>query len=216
MQGDHPRYAVINAGVKHFAAFDGPMNGGEADISDADWVQTYLAPFKKAFEAGAMSTMCTCATRIPAAALCGPRAAPAPGRNCRSKGTVMEFPRVPTCQQMLRRRSGWCRVFMSPFHRYAKLNGVWGCNNPKALTTWLRERMGFKGYVISDQGALHDPADSIRAGCEMEDGGGGYKQLVQLVQSGALNESLVTRAVAWVFYARMRTGEFDPPSLVPW
>eukprot|EP01050_Picozoa_sp_SAG11_P003592 SAG11_NODE_207_length_12378_cov_8.404105_3_plen_661_part_00 len=158
MQGDHPRYALINAGVKHFAAFDGPMNGGEADISDADWVQTYLAPFKKAFEAGALSTMCT----------------------------------------------------------YAKLNGVWGCNNPKALTRWLRDRVGFKGYVISDQGALHDPADSIRAGCEMEDGGGGYKQLVEVVQSGALNESLVTRAVARVFYARMRTGEFDPPEMVPW
>jgi beta-glucosidase-like glycosyl hydrolase len=158
MQGDHPRYALINAGVKHFAAFDGPENGGEADISDADWVQTFLAPFKKAFEAGALSTMCT----------------------------------------------------------YAKLNNVWGCNNPKALTQWLRDRIGFKGYVISDQGALHDPADSIRAGCEMEDGSGGYKQLVEVVRSGKLNESLVTRAVARVFYARMRTGEFDPPEMVPW
>ena len=50
----------------------------------------------------------------------------------------------------------------------------------------------------------------------MEDGSGGYKQLVDVVRAGALDERLVTRAVARVFYARMRTGEFDPPAMVPW
>eukprot|EP00665_Eupelagonemidae_sp_cell47_P001019 gene1019-biopygen6872 len=37
MQGDHPRYILVNAGCKHFAAFDGPGNGGEANISNSDW-----------------------------------------------------------------------------------------------------------------------------------------------------------------------------------
>ena len=58
MQGDHPRYALVNAGCKHFAAFDGPGNGGDAVISDADWYW-YLHPFRRAFEAGSLSTMCT-------------------------------------------------------------------------------------------------------------------------------------------------------------
>jgi hypothetical protein len=44
MQGDDPRYALINAGCKHFAAFDGPGNSGEADISGSDWAMTYMQP----------------------------------------------------------------------------------------------------------------------------------------------------------------------------
>ena len=62
MQGDDGRYALINAGVKHFAAFDGPGNGGEANISGADWMGTYLPPFDASIQAGALSTMCTCRT----------------------------------------------------------------------------------------------------------------------------------------------------------
>jgi beta-glucosidase len=111
MQGDDPRYALMNAGVKHFAAFDGPGNGGNAIISDADWFW-YLHPFRRAFEAGALSTMCT----------------------------------------------------------YAKLNGVYGCENPKLMDTWLRGEMNFSGYVVSDQGGIHNPASALNAGCDIEDG----------------------------------------------
>lgn len=54
MQGDDPRYLLTNAGVKHFAAFDGAANGGDAIIDDGDWELTYLRPFASAFEAGSM------------------------------------------------------------------------------------------------------------------------------------------------------------------
>jgi beta-glucosidase-like glycosyl hydrolase len=90
--------------VKHLAAFDGPGNGGEANISDSDWLTTYLPPFAKSFEAGALSTMCT----------------------------------------------------------YAKLNGVYGCQSGKLLTQWLRgegtQHFNFSGYVVSDQGCVHECA----------------------------------------------------------
>jgi beta-glucosidase len=149
MQGDDPRYELVNAGVKHFAAFDGPTNGGDAVISDADWMQTYLPPFAKAFEAGSLSTMCT----------------------------------------------------------YAQLNGVFGCTNPKLLTTVLRNEWNFTGYVVSDQGALHDPVQAINAGCDVEDGFGGFQQITSLVTDGKVGISTVDTALRRQFYVRMRHGE---------
>jgi beta-glucosidase len=158
MQGDDKRYALVNAGVKHFAAFDGPGNGGDAIISDADLVQTYLVPFSKAFQAGSLSTMCT----------------------------------------------------------YAGLNGVSGCQNPKLMQTWLRERMNFSGYVVSDQGAIHDATAAINAGCDVEDGFGMYSKLPALVSSGEVLESTLDRALARLVLVRMKHGEFDPEAMVPY
>ena len=158
MQGDDPRYLLMNAGPKHFAAFDGPGNGGNAAISDSDWIQTYLHPFRKAFQAGAMSTMCT----------------------------------------------------------YAEQNGVHGCEDPKLLTSWLREKIGFNGYVISDQGAIHDPSAAIRAGCDVEDGWGQYVKLKNLSKSGDVKETDIDKALSRLFEVRMRHGEFDPPRMVPY
>jgi beta-glucosidase len=158
MQGDDPRYILINAGCKHFAAFDGAANGGAANISGVDWFQTYMPPFKKCFEAGALSTMCT----------------------------------------------------------YAKLNGSYGCENPKLLTTYLRDYMQFEGYVVSDQGAIHDPVKAIKAGCDIEDGRGQYAQLLNLTRSAQVSEASLDQALQRLFYVRFRHGEFDPPEIVPY
>ena len=34
---------------------------------------------------------------------------------------------------------------------------------------WIGGAMKFDGYVVSDQGAIHDPAQAIKAGCDLED-----------------------------------------------
>ena len=53
-------YSLILAGAKHFSGFDGPKNGGEAVISEADWLWNYTPNFEAAVvEAGAQSLMCT-------------------------------------------------------------------------------------------------------------------------------------------------------------
>jgi beta-glucosidase len=158
MQGNDTRYALINAGVKHLAAFDGPGNGGEANISGNDWFGTYLPPFDAAIRAGALSTMCT----------------------------------------------------------YAKLNGTYGCQNPFLLRTYLRDHLNFTGYVVSDQGAIHDPRAAMDAGCDIEDGNSQYTQLADLVRSGALDESKLDAALRRLFYVRMLHGEFDPKAMVPY
>ena len=37
---------------------------------------------------------------------------------------------------------------------FLRINGVPACANDKLLTDILRNEWGFKGYVVSDQGAL--------------------------------------------------------------
>lgn len=38
---------------------------------------------------------------------------------------------------------------------YNLVNGTYSCENNSTLNTDLRERLGFKGYVMSDWGATH-------------------------------------------------------------
>ena len=33
----YPHHSLANTGCKHFSAFDGPLNNGDAVISDEDW-----------------------------------------------------------------------------------------------------------------------------------------------------------------------------------
>ena len=40
------------------------------------------------------------------------------------------------------------------YYIYHSINGVPACANKKLLTDILRNEWGFKGYVVSDQGAL--------------------------------------------------------------
>lgn len=50
---------------------------------------------------------------------------------------------------------------------YNRVNGDFACGNKGALTTILREQIGFKGFVTSDWGATH-AVNFISAGLDME------------------------------------------------
>ncbi|MCL2659371.1 MAG: glycoside hydrolase family 3 C-terminal domain-containing protein [Acidobacteriaceae bacterium] len=50
---------------------------------------------------------------------------------------------------------------------YNRLNGDYACGNKNALTTILRDQIGFKGFVTSDWGAVHS-ALFLNAGLDME------------------------------------------------
>ncbi|XP_046354046.2 probable beta-D-xylosidase 2 [Haliotis rufescens] len=114
---------------------------------------------------------------------------------------------------------------------YNRINGVPACANKKLLTDILRTEWGFKGYVVSDEGAieniiyahhyLNDSVDtvaaSVKAGCNLElsyfDGHPVFFSVVDAVKQGKLTEEEVRTSVKTLFNVRMRLGEFDPPEM---
>jgi beta-glucosidase len=121
---------------------------------------------------------------------------------------------------------------------YNSINGQPACANEFLLQDELRGWWGFKGYVVSDCGAVIDihnghkfnatqpesSAVSVRRGMDNEcvDGGNlvkdnrDYKAYLDAVHQGYLKESEIDVALVRLFTARIKLGLFDPPELVPY
>ncbi|SDS84292.1 beta-glucosidase [Nocardioides scoriae] len=98
---------------------------------------------------------------------------------------------------------------------YNKLNGVYAAENRWLLTDLLRDEWGFEGAVISDWGAVHDPVASLIAGLDLEMPGTGGKsshRIVEAVNDGTLDESIVDAAVNRVLALTRQTTEHAPES----
>lgn len=81
---------------------------------------------------------------------------------------------------------------------YNRINGVYASENPWLLTSVLRDEWGFKGYVMSDWGAVNDRIDALSAGLELEmpaSGGFGDQKIIDAVKNGTLDVSVLDRAV---------------------
>ena len=112
-------------------------------------------------------------------------------------------------------------TMMSSFSEY---DGVPVAASRALLTDELRGRMGFKGFVVSDSGALHrmgnlgyvrDPVDqtarAIHAGNEMSMGDGLFRNVPAAVAAGKLPMADVDEAVARVLRVKFRLGLFENP-----
>jgi len=102
----------------------------------------------------------------------------------------------------------------------------------------LRGKWDFKGYVVSDCGAVHDIANghhfepsveqavaiSLMRGMDNEcidfrakvTDDHDYKPYLDAVRDGYLKESAIDTALVRLFTARMKLGMFDPPQMVPY
>ena len=121
---------------------------------------------------------------------------------------------------------------------YNSINGQPACANQFLLEDQLRGWWGFKGYVVSDCGAVLDiheghkfnttqaesSAVSLRRGMDNEcvdftfkvKDDHDYKPYLDAVNQGYLKESEIDTAVTRLFTARMKLGMFDPPEMVPY
>jgi len=106
---------------------------------------------------------------------------------------------------------------------YNKVYGHYACENDKLLTKFLREDLGFKGFVVSDWGATHDAIRSAKAGLDIDmqkddpkvrlpDS---YHKLPELLKSGAITQETIDKKVEHVLSAMYVAGQFDGRYPIP-
>lgn len=112
---------------------------------------------------------------------------------------------------------------------YNAVAGVPGCASTDLLQKRLREQWNFRGYVVSDCGAVQDisrnhkytdtlggaAVAAVKAGTDLTCGTE-YRTLVDEVKAGRISESEINRSLERLFAARFRLGMFDPPERVPY
>ena len=111
---------------------------------------------------------------------------------------------------------------------YNRFMGDACCGSPELLKRILREKWGFKGYVVSDCGAINDIYNShkvvktppeaaalaVKTGTDLECGTVYTSSLLDAVKEGLITEAEITVSLKRLFTARFRLGMFDPPEVV--
>lgn len=100
---------------------------------------------------------------------------------------------------------------------FNKINGVAACENPAALTTMLRDRIGFEGFVMSDYGANLSTVESALAGLDLETPGEPYgkwgSQLLAAVESGKVSEERIDLMAGRTLEQMFEKGLFEQPAV---
>ena len=110
---------------------------------------------------------------------------------------------------------------------YNSIDGTSACANKMLLGEHLRDAWGFKGFVVSDCGAIvdvaeghHDAPDILHAAVRSIEAGTdlscsvwspGFNTLAKAVREGAVREDLLTRSAERLFTARYQLGLLDGP-----
>ena len=120
---------------------------------------------------------------------------------------------------------------------YNSVNGEPACANTDLLQNHLRDAWSFKGYVVSDCGAVADisahhkykatqqegVAAALLAGTDLICGEPPQERVhlertaaLNAIQQGILPQAMLDQAVTRLLKARFQLGMFDPPAMVPW
>ena len=105
---------------------------------------------------------------------------------------------------------------------YNRVGGEPCCGSKRLLTDILYGEFGFKGYVVSDCGAINDihvnhkctkdaaesAALAVNSGCQLNCGNA-FHALQVAFNRGLISEETITHAVEKLFEARFRLGMFD-------
>ncbi len=102
---------------------------------------------------------------------------------------------------------------------YNLVNGKWACENDYLLTRTLKQEWAFKGFVMSDWGAVHSAVPSANAGLDeltgfpcCGDKKPWYGQpLKDAVASGAVSQQRLDDMVTRYLYTMFASGSYDEP-----
>jgi len=113
---------------------------------------------------------------------------------------------------------------------YNEMNGIPTTANRFLLTELLRKRWGFRGYVVSDCGAISNichthhfvPTDAeaaalaVNAGCDINCGSVLQEYLGEAVKKMLIGESTLDHSLIRSFTGRILLGTYDPPEQNPY
>ncbi len=113
---------------------------------------------------------------------------------------------------------------------YNRIDGKAACGSDMLLKDILRGEWNFKGYVVSDCGAIDDiylrhkvvqtaaeaSALAVKTGTDLDCGRVYSPNLVEAVKQGLITEAQIDTSVTRLFLARFKLGLFDPPERVRW
>jgi len=136
-----------------------------------------------------------------------------------SEGVLREIYLPPFKAAIVEARAG---TIMSAFN---ELNGTPASANRHTLTEILRNEWGFKGFVVSDDGAINDlvnhgiagtlaeaSKEAVNAGVDMDTRGDAYQRnLAELVKKGHVSERTIDEAVKRILGIKFRLGLFERP-----
>ena len=100
---------------------------------------------------------------------------------------------------------------------YNRLNGVYACENDYLLNQVLKKDWGFKGYVMSDWGAVHSTVAAANSGLDQQSGWEFDKSqyfggaLEEAVANGHVPQARLDDMVYRVLYAMFDKGVVDHP-----
>lgn len=100
---------------------------------------------------------------------------------------------------------------------YNKVNGDWACENAHLLTDVLKRDWGYRGWVMSDWGAVHSSAKAANAGLDQQSG----QELDRAiyfgdplkadVEAGRVSQARLDDMVARYLTGLIETGAYDAP-----
>ncbi|WP_123940161.1 MULTISPECIES: beta-glucosidase [unclassified Frondihabitans] len=97
---------------------------------------------------------------------------------------------------------------------YNQVNGKYACENPELLNGLLKKEIGFKGFVVTDNGSQHSTAASLNAGLDQELSLPKYfapDKLHAALDAGEITKAQIRAAAFRVIRAKIANGLFDNP-----
>ncbi|WP_093399045.1 beta-glucosidase [Sphingomonas sp. OK281] len=101
---------------------------------------------------------------------------------------------------------------------YNKVNGDWDCENDHLLNHVLKRDWAFKGWVMSDWGAVHSTVKAANAGLDQESGQELDKAIYfgallrAAVEAGTVSQARIDDMVARILRTMFAQGVIDTPS----
>jgi beta-glucosidase len=92
---------------------------------------------------------------------------------------------------------------------YPGVNGKWAAENAYLLREILRKEWGFKGMAMSDWGAVKTPAEGIKGGTDLSEPRPVDKAIVEAVNNGSLDVSVLDESVKNILCLVVKTSTFQ-------